>query len=313
MATDVNQVAHENVKSSSFTTTTIPTALEIEESNDDEDDVAVVVGGGGSGPPRAPRPLLSMKRITKGTTKPSSSVSSFFSYRCSMCWIVSFVVLGSLFLAISYRIGGSGDTTLFWGEAKNSPPQEGGGSQTKILGNDENSLNIPSYVRLPSELIGLSYVASDFSNDAGVTPTYWNCSRVSGDCGSVGRHYGVGGGGDWRHNRKKKKKNSSNNKNNTNDLSHMYDTWGPCFVTANRHIKWETVIEQHKHIDEKNSDRQQQDDHSWYYASSSHAIRSDNGNDVRGLCRPGFVILGAGKCGTRYVVVVFCLFCMYVC
>lgn len=68
---------------------------------------------------------------------------------------------------------------------------------------------------------------------------------------------------------------------NTNNNS---KSWGPCYWPI-RSANWQTEIDKYN------------DTHMPRY--SSMVVNQKNHGTVRGLCRPGFLIIGAGKCGTR--------------
>ena len=187
------------------------------------------------------RNLAPAKKITK-----RKSNNEVWNYKCSMGMCILFVVLASLLLAGYY--------TLFGGASE----------QGAHIRGSELGTPLPSYVKLPSDLIGLTYSGKDFPNDAGVVPTYWNCSRVSGDCEN--RH--------------------------SSPFFHRHDdssvTWGPCYAIHGS-VEWRNQVEQ-----ESNRNGQSP---SMYAELNDHKIEEDT--HISGLCRPGFVILGAGKCGTR--------------
>ncbi|KAL7556115.1 hypothetical protein ACA910_020198 [Epithemia clementina (nom. ined.)] len=180
----------------------------------------------------------------KGSPKISNNNNtSCVNYRCSMCWSVGFALVASVILAAYYHQLEDSEVHALFGIS--------GRERIKRI---DDGIPLPSYVTLPSELVGLSYHVKDFSNDAGVVPTFWNCSRVSGDCN-----------------------------NNTRSIKH---TWGPCYSTIRR-VHWQSTF----------YERNNGGKHNEYYTTTK-LTRTSTDDDVRGLCRPGFVILGAGKCGT---------------
>lgn len=63
--------------------------------------------------------------------------------------------------------------------------------------------------------------------------------------------------------------------------------WGPCFAPRDP-VNWAREINLHK--DSKNLIYEKDADSKVYQSVP----------DLSGLCRPGFIIIGAGKCGTRY-------------
>ena len=66
--------------------------------------------------------------------------------------------------------------------------------------------------------------------------------------------------------------------------------WGPCYA-PHGHVDWSVEVDFYK---ENNPS---------YKAGKT--ARPDQ-SDLANLCRPGFLIIGAGKCGTRYVVARLC-------
>jgi hypothetical protein len=58
-------------------------------------------------------------------------------------------------------------------------------------------------------------------------------------------------------------------------------TWGPCFPTT-KHLSW---------YDERNSS-------DFNYLHDPSDLKWHGPGTISGECRPGFIILGAGKCGT---------------
>lgn len=98
---------------------------------------------------------------------------------------------------------------------------------------------------VPAALLGLEiYHKSDFLNERGIIPPYWNC--LHGEC------------------------NSS-------------EVWGPCYP-PHKPVSWAKEVDKYHGRPP-------------YYQKTEPASR--NRDDLSGYCRPGFLIIGAGKCGTR--------------
>jgi hypothetical protein len=97
---------------------------------------------------------------------------------------------------------------------------------------------------VPEELLGTVYSSSDFVNDRGIRPPFWNCE--------------------------------GNRCNITSE-------WGPCYA-SHEEVTWSKEVE----FFTTNPPS---------YTRVSYMSKS---TDLAGLCRPGFIIIGAGKCGTRY-------------
>jgi len=98
---------------------------------------------------------------------------------------------------------------------------------------------------VPSALMGVVYNQSDFRNQRGVIPPFWECDN--GSCNST-------------------------------------SVWGPCFAPS-QNVRWSEEVANFQRF------------HNPHY--DVKAISKNNPQDVSNLCRPGFVIIGAGKCGTR--------------
>lgn len=78
----------------------------------------------------------------------------------------------------------------------------------------------------------------------------------------------------------------------TNQLSNNINHVGPCYLPDN----WEEIIERNQYV-ESTVHIEYTDD--FIRTKQKRVERSNrNGDDLSGLCRPGFIIIGAGKCGT---------------
>ena len=80
--------------------------------------------------------------------------------------------------------------------------------------------------------------------------------------------------------------------------SSLLSSWGPCYPSQES-VDWPFEMEQYRNA--VNNDNGIHISPSLYieYQPAKHA-----GDNVAGFCRPGFLIIGAGKCGTRYVALV---------
>mmetsp|Transcript_22986 Transcript_22986/g.47349 ORF Transcript_22986/g.47349 Transcript_22986/m.47349 type:complete len:767 (+) Transcript_22986:65-2365(+) len=88
-----------------------------------------------------------------------------------------------------------------------------------------------------------------------------------------------------------------------------FSTWGPCYPRAveaeaspnNRHLRWSSKKNSNNsnwtYIVQSNSDRIT-DESSIIYPSYRETYHSPSKQELGGLCRPGFLIIGQGKCGT---------------
>lgn len=70
----------------------------------------------------------------------------------------------------------------------------------------------------------------------------------------------------------------------TSNKCNTTSEWGPCYATHDA-VTWSKEVNIYKTNPPS-------------YARVSYMSQS---TDLAGLCRPGFIIIGAGKCGTRYV------------
>jgi len=68
------------------------------------------------------------------------------------------------------------------------------------------------------------------------------------------------------------------------------DQWGPCYAPHDR-VRWDQEVEKNRHLPDP-----------FYHRSP---VRWVDREDIADYCKPGFLIIGAGKCGTRWVSVAF--------
>lgn len=64
------------------------------------------------------------------------------------------------------------------------------------------------------------------------------------------------------------------------------DDWGPCFAPHER-VRWKQEIKKYNGTNP-----------AFHNPARSAAATKQNKNDFASFCRPGFLIIGAGKCGT---------------
>jgi len=120
---------------------------------------------------------------------------------------------------------------------------------------------------LPIELVTTKiYKYKDFRNSFGIIPTYWNkaAMKVSMLDNATDTTTTV--------------HNISSIANNSDLNDYDYDIYGPCYNSKTK-IKWNKIINR-------------TNEHNINYPIQS------NHDDLHGLCRPGFLIIGFGKCGT---------------
>jgi hypothetical protein len=135
---------------------------------------------------------------------------------------------------------------------------------------------------VPEQLMGLLYHPSDFINVRGVVPTFWHHDPSRSNSGSSDDGSG--------YNAAMTKvtiapKTASALQINAESNHNGLPSWGPCYPPrdASSSMNWEKEIARAK--DKKG-------EHA--YRHNQETI--DGGID--GMCRPGFIIIGAGKCGT---------------
>ena len=121
---------------------------------------------------------------------------------------------------------------------------------------------------LPIELVTTkTYKYKDFCNSFGVIPTYWNRAALKVSLLDNTTNASV--------------LNETSMYNVTqSNITEDYDIYGPCY-NAKTKIKWNKII-----------NKTQQNIN---YPIQSNPTNDDN---LHGLCRPGFLIIGFGKCGT---------------
>jgi len=116
-------------------------------------------------------------------------------------------------------------------------------NRVKSMGIHGTGTSIDGSGIVPAALLGLAYNESDFVNEQGIAPAYWDCQN--GKC------------------------NSS-------------EVWGPCYP-SHKSVDWEGQVELYSTQPP-------------FYQKKQPISRHQN--DLAGSCRPGFLIIGAGKCGT---------------
>jgi hypothetical protein len=132
--------------------------------------------------------------------------------------------------------------------------------------NNREPLFIEVHSMVPENLLGTLYQPTDFENELGIVPPFWTFDTDT---------------------------NTSNTTNTTNTTKYNYTisdpgSWGPCYVP-------ETNIDWDKEIHDAQTLKINK-----YARADPRGTKPGrhHPNDVRGGCRPGFLIIGAGKCGT---------------
>jgi hypothetical protein len=134
----------------------------------------------------------------------------------------------------------------------------------KTPGNPEPPLtSIEVHSMVPDNLLGTLYQPTDFENELGIVPPFWTFD------------------------------NSNSNSSTTNATNQNYTisdppSWGPCYVPETE-INWDKEIQDAQTLEIYKYGRAE---------PRSSKTGRHHPDDVRGGCRPGFLIIGAGKCGT---------------
>ena len=141
-------------------------------------------------------------------------------------------------------------------------------------GNNKNNnrVDVLSDSHLPPGLmeLGLYDPAVDFVNEIGISPPYWTLATE--------KHY--------NNKNNNKKKTWTTKKDTLRSDATTESTWGPCYPDPSiQH--WTTMRDQSDGATVPYEFRHDPNDIKWSGPSS-----------IDGTCRPGFIILGAGKCGT---------------
>ena len=243
-------------------TMTNVTAAAVEEERNDDNPLPV--------PPHS-----SSLKTTKSSSSSIMSSSTILTCRPPKMSVI-IVVIAFIFLLPVVYVGQSAIS------GKNIGGSNGGFGGFGIV---KNPANDPPGI-LPLDLLSSQsesggggdsavYTEGDFQNAAGIAPTFWNCS-LDGNCDS-------------------------------NEI------WGPCYAPHGI-VHWKQEVEKHQQDDIMtpsssgamppihfyNHGEQQRISGGGGWNSHSQQPPADP-NDMANTCRPGFLIIGAGKCGTRYV------------
>ena len=130
---------------------------------------------------------------------------------------------------------------------------------SQIQNHPDSKKNLSS-IFFPKALLGTVYNESiDFENKYGNVPAYWQ------------------------------ELNTALNHCSDNKCNISNDSWGPCYPPDRKNIK--SIETEFAKIITKNETKLEYPE-SWIIRKKKHTKGLDN------LCRPGFLIIGAGKCGT---------------
>jgi hypothetical protein len=136
-----------------------------------------------------------------------------------------------------------------------------------LRGSPYSNANTSTDSFFPEELLlHTVYDAKDFENEWQVTPPYWEDVHESNQ--------------------------NSNSSNNSSLIAHL----GPCYL-PHEQLDWQSLTEDSLYNESA--------DHIQYvnvvknrHKDSNEGALGPGQEDLSGLCRPGFIIIGAGKCGT---------------
>lgn len=131
-------------------------------------------------------------------------------------------------------------------------------------------------------LLHTVYDAKDFENDRHVTPPYWEDVHESNERGFLQQQPRDQG----------QNQNSYSNNQGSSLIPHL----GPCYL-PHQQLDWQSLAEESRY--------NESEDHIQYvnvvknrHKDSNEGDLGPGQEDLSGLCRPGFIIIGAGKCGT---------------
>jgi hypothetical protein len=141
------------------------------------------------------------------------------------------------------------------------------GSSSSSTTTDDNN----GAVVLPKALIdmGIYRPDSDFENSRGVVPPFWSADENVTS-------------------------STATNKEDMDSRSPPLDlqSWGPCYPPHSK-IHWKNDTQQ-----ERPGQQEKEDQHYKYRHKARDNVPIQDFTSVQGGCRPGFLIIGAGKCGT---------------
>mmetsp|Transcript_11718 Transcript_11718/g.21316 ORF Transcript_11718/g.21316 Transcript_11718/m.21316 type:complete len:616 (-) Transcript_11718:150-1997(-) len=212
--------------------------------------------------------VLSVTIPEYGYYSSSSKRTSARERRIAIC-VTASVVLFSF-------VGGTVLVTHFW---------------SKAHANCEISRFLP-----PDLWNGGVYKMEDMVNERGVSPPYWNLVQDAAQ-----HHFFDPTDGNSQDDMLGSPDDdyfSNDNGNVTKEVGHISPiSWGPCYPppVSSKPYNWTRAINRHK--------RKAQNKHVVYPPMKYHSAPHQKGYDRKseppaGYCRPGFIIIGAGKCGT---------------
>lgn len=150
---------------------------------------------------------------------------------------------------------------------------------------------------IPTTLFDLGvYKEKDFRNEHGVRPPFWSSQQPHQDDNNENNHI----------------KGSSLSKGAFNSIAPS-TSWGPCYPPPNHHRHHGKQYHSRGNNNKNSNENQDYWQNAVAYAAAhnknNHSQQAEYNKystspmttDVAGFCRPGFLIIGAGKCGTRCV------------
>jgi hypothetical protein len=146
---------------------------------------------------------------------------------------------------------------------------------------DYNKRNTPFPITsiVPSQLLGTLYQSSDFVNERSVIPTFWSYDLNNSSNSSTNNSTPTA-------NTTVAPKTASALQINAEFNHNGIPSWGPCYPprrATSSSMNWQQEISRAKQLEPEHE-----------YRRSRDAIAAG----IDGMCRPGFIIIGAGKCGT---------------
>ena len=165
---------------------------------------------------------------------------------------------------------------LTWGGDSGGRSERGSVAKFKHKGrNSKQPIAVTNIV--PDQLMGILYQSSDFVNDRGVVPTFWH--YVKNENRSI-VHAATSPS------ETKQASKTANAYEITREVNHDgIPSWGPCYppLLSSQQLDWQREIDKASNL-------------SPAYEYQRNRVAVEAGID--GMCRPGFIIIGAGKCGT---------------
>lgn len=166
---------------------------------------------------------------------------------------------------------------LNWGGDPGERSERGSVAKFKQQKGRNAKQPIPVTSIVPDQLMGKMYQSSDFVNDRGVVPTFWNNGK---DKNRSNFHSTTSSA------ESKQASKMANAYEITPEVNHDgIPSWGPCYppLLPSQQLDWQREVVKASNLLPAHE-----------YRRNRVAVEAG----IDGMCRPGFIIIGAGKCGT---------------